>query len=51
MTTVLVYGSGPPKNHEDFSKNLEKYVWINSFLEPAALLKMSFFWGIFQGFC
>ena len=23
---------------------------MNSFLEPAALLKMNFFWGIFQGF-
>ena len=40
-----------PKIMKILAKNLEKYVWMNSFLEPAALLKMSFFWGIFQGFC
>ena len=33
------------------SKNFQKYVWMISFLEPATLLKMAFFWGIFQGFC
>ena len=25
---------------DTFSKNLEKYVWMNSFLEPATLLKI-----------
>ena len=24
---------------------------MNSFLEPVALLKMGFYWGVFQGFC
>ena len=24
---------------ETFSKNIEKYVWMNSFLEPATLLR------------
>ena len=33
------------------SKNFQKYVWMISFLEPATLLKMTFFWGIFQRFC
>ena len=33
-----------------FRKNLEKFVWMNSFLEPATLLKMNFFLGAFQGF-
>ena len=33
------------------SKNFEKYVWMNSFLEPATLLKINFSLGIFQGFC
>ena len=33
---------------ETFSKNLEKYLWMNSFLELANLLKiMNFFLGIF----
>ena len=31
---------------QTFSKNLEKYVYMNSFLEPATLLKMNFFLGI-----
>ena len=34
-----------------FSKNLKKYAWMISFLEPGTLLRMNFFWGIFQGFC
>ena len=57
LLTVLVYANSPPKSHEKgylnqiFSKNLQKYVQMNSFLEPAALLKMNFYWGIFRGFC
>ena len=43
LIKVLVYRSSPPKSYEqgylNFSKNLEKYVWMNSFLEPATLLK------------
>ena len=26
-------------------------MWMNSFLEPAALLEMKFYLGIFQGIC
>ena len=33
-----------------FSKNLEKYVWMNSFLEPATLLTTTFL-RYFLGFC
>ena len=57
LITVLAYGNCPPKSHEKgylnqtISKNLEKYVKMNSFLEPAALLKMDFYRSIFQGFC
>ena len=57
LITVLVYGNSPPKSHKKgylnktFSKNVEKYVKMNSFLEPVALLKMNFRWVIFQGFC
>ena len=60
METVLskvMYGNSPPKSHEKgylnqtISKNIEKYVLMNSFLEPVALLKMNFYQGIFQGFC
>ena len=57
LITVLVYGSSPPKSHEKdcvnqtFSKNFEKYVLMNSFLEPVALLRMNFYWGIFPRFC
>ena len=43
LITVLVYRSSPPKSHEQGYlnlKNLEKYVWMNSFLEPATLLKI-----------
>ena len=45
LITVLVYGNSPSKSHEKsclnqtFSKNLEKYVKMNSFLKPLALLK------------
>ena len=31
--------------------SLEKFVWINSFLEPATLLKINFFLNIFQALC
>ena len=57
LWTVLVYGNSPPKTHEkgylnqSFSKILEKYVQMNSFLEPVVLLKMNFYRGIFHGFC
>ena len=57
LWTVLVYGNSPPKTHEKgylnqtFSKILEKYVQMNSFLEAAVLLKLNFYRGIFQGFC
>ena len=57
LITVLAYGNSPPKSHEKgylnqtISKNLEKYVKMNSFLEPAALLKMDFYRSIFQRFC
>ena len=55
LITVLFYGSSPTNSHEqgylNFSKNLEKYVWSNSFLVPATLLKINFFLDIFQGFC
>ena len=57
LWTVLVYGNSPPKTHEkgylnqSFSKILEKYMQMNSFLEPVVLLKMNFYRGIFQGFC
>ena len=37
--------------NQAFSKNLQKYVQTNSFLEPVALLKMNYYWGIFQEFC
>ena len=44
LTKVLVYRSSPPKSHEqgylNFSKILKKYVWMNSFLEPATLIKI-----------
>ena len=44
LIKVLVYRSSPPKSHEqgyiNFSKDLEKYVWMKLFLEPAALLKI-----------
>ena len=51
LITVLVQGNSPPKtkSHEKeylkqtFSKNLEKYVKINWFLEPVDLLKMNFY--------
>ena len=49
LIKVLVHGSSPPKSHEKgylnqtFSKKLEKYVKLNSFLEPVALLKMNFY--------
>ena len=33
------------------AKNLEKYMYMNSFLKPAILLKIDFFLVIFQGFC
>ena len=43
LIIVLVYRSSPPKSHEqgclNFSKNLEKYMWMNSFLEPVTLPK------------
>ena len=45
LITVLVYENSPPRSHEKgylsqiFSKNLEKYVKMNSVLEPVALLK------------
>ena len=43
LITVLVFRSSPPKSHKkgylNFSKNLEKYVLMNSFLEPKTLLK------------
>ena len=43
LIKVLVYRGSSPKSHEqgylNFSKNLEKYLWMNSFLEPATLLK------------
>ena len=34
LITVLVYGNSSTKSHEQSSKNLEKYVWMSSFLEP-----------------
>ena len=44
LIKVLVYRSSPAESHEqgylNFSKNLEKYVWINSFSEPAILLNI-----------
>ena len=44
LITVLVERSSPPKSHEqgylNFSKNLEEYVRMNSFLELATLLKL-----------
>ena len=44
LITVLVYRSSPPKSHEQgyliLSKNLEKYVRMNSFLEPSTSLKL-----------
>ena len=52
METVLskvMYGNSLPKSHEKgylnqtISKNLEKYVQMNSFLEPVALLKMNLY--------
>ena len=51
----MVYGSASPKSHEQgyltLTKNFEKYVWMNLFLESATLLKMNFFLDIFQRFC
>ena len=47
--TALVYGNSPPKSHEEdylnqtFSKNLQKYLQMNSFLKLAALLKINFY--------
>ena len=35
---------------QTFSKNLEKYVWMNLILETTTLLKMKFLLGIFQEF-
>ena len=49
LITVSVYGNSPSKSHEkgyvnqSFSKTLEKYVKMNLFLEPVALLKMNFY--------
>ena len=44
LIAVLFYRSSPTKSREqgylNLSKNLEKYVWINSFLEPSTLLKI-----------
>ena len=43
LITVLVYRSSPPKSWARLLKlceNLEKYVWMHSFLEPATLLKI-----------
>ena len=62
LITVLVYRNSPSKSHEQvtqtFSKNLEKYVWMNSYLESATLLNLKrltllkkLLLGIFQGFC
>ena len=43
---VLVQGNSPSKSHEqgylNFSKNLEKYMWMNSFLVCATALKWTF---------
>ena len=61
LITVLVYISSPSKSHgqvtQTFSKNLEKYVWMNSTcnftkndLKRLTLLKKLLL-GIFQGFC
>ena len=36
---------------QTYSKNLEKHMLMNSFLEHATLLKMNFFLGIFRGRC
>ena len=50
----MIYGSSPPENHDQiyltFSKNLEKYVRMNSALESVTLIKVDFFLGIFQEF-
>ena len=35
---------------QTYSKIVEKYLWINSFLERATLLKMNLLLGIFEGF-
>ena len=40
LITVLVYRSRPHKSHEQGYLNLDKYVWMNSILEPATLLKL-----------
>ena len=50
LIKVLVYESDE-QGYLNLNKNLEKYVWMNSFLESATLLKMEFFLNIFQGFC
>ena len=43
LIKVMVNRSSPPKSHEqgylNFSINIEKYVWMNSFLGPVFLLK------------
>ena len=45
LITVLVYRTSPPKSREqgylNLSKNFKKYLWVNSFLEPATLLKIT----------
>ena len=38
------------KVSKTFNKNLEKYVWMDSFLEPVALLKWTFSEVFFKDF-